>query len=73
MPKEVVRLHEGSVTVGWTEGQIVQLGVAGEKLFRFKGDPEEYNDLYVDLGRHDINNLIRNLRKARDKAFGHDE
>jgi hypothetical protein len=73
MPKEVVRLHEGSVTVGWTEGQIVQLGIGQEKLFRFKGNPEEFNDLFVDLGRQDINNLIRNLRKARDRAFGRDE
>ncbi len=28
---------------------------------------------YVDLDRHGINQLIRALREARDKAFGRDE
>lgn len=29
--------------------------------------------LYVDLDRDQINRLIRNLRRARDQAFGRDE
>ena len=28
---------------------------------------------YVDLDRRGINDLIRNLRRARDQAFGRDE
>ena len=29
--------------------------------------------MYVDLGRYEINQLIRILRRARDQAFGRDE
>lgn len=29
--------------------------------------------MYVELDRHGINQLIRNLRRARDQAFGRDE
>jgi hypothetical protein len=29
--------------------------------------------MYVDLDRHGINHLIRNLRRARDQVFGRDE
>lgn len=29
--------------------------------------------LYVDLDREGINKLVRNLRRARDQAFGRDE
>jgi hypothetical protein len=33
-----------------------------------------YTDgFHVDLDRHAINQLIRNLRRARDQAFGRDE
>lgn len=33
-----------------------------------------YTDgFYVDLNRREINALIRNLRRARDQAFGRDE
>src|SRR5690242_21353067 len=36
--------------------------------------PIHYTDgMYVDLDRRGINNLIRNLRRARDQAFGRDE
>jgi len=28
---------------------------------------------YVNLDRHGINDLVRNLRRARDQAFGRDE
>jgi len=31
------------------------------------------NGYYVDLDRESINRLIRNLRRARDQAFGRDE
>lgn len=29
--------------------------------------------MYVDLSRDSVNRLIRNLRRARDQAFGRDE
>ena len=29
--------------------------------------------MYVDLNRASVNKLIRNLRRARDQAFGRDE
>jgi hypothetical protein len=38
--------------------------------------PAEFSDdggLWADLNRAGINNLIRSLREARDKAFGRDE
>lgn len=34
--------------------------------------PAKYG-YYVDLDRRGINQLIRNLRRARDQAFGRDE
>lgn len=43
---------------------------------RLAGDSPEthFSDgFYVDLNRHAINDLIRNLRRARDQAFGRDE
>jgi hypothetical protein len=32
-----------------------------------------YDGMYVTLDRSGINRLIRNLRRARDQAFGRDE
>lgn len=43
---------------------------------RVAADSEEahFTDgMYVDLDRTSINKLIRNLRRARDQAFGRDE
>jgi len=43
---------------------------------RWAGDnPETHftDGLFVDLDRKSINQLIRNLRRARDQAFGRDE
>lgn len=38
------------------------------------GDETDFTDgMYVDLDREAINRLIRNLRRARDQAFGRDE
>lgn len=33
----------------------------------------EWKDEWMTLDRHSINRLIRDLRKARDEAFGRDE
>lgn len=42
---------------------------------RWSDSPETHftDGMYVDLDRNEINRLIRNLRRARDQAFGKDE
>jgi hypothetical protein len=37
------------------------------------GDHHVTDGYFVDMGRLEINQLIRNLRRARDQAFGRDE
>ena len=64
--------------VGWDrEAGHVQLVTKCESAIggRFVDDVGiHYTDgFYVDLDRRGINDLIRNLRKARDQAFGRDE
>lgn len=67
------------VDVRWNrEGGYVQIvsretDASGGRLVG--DDPEtHYTDgFYVDLDRAAINGLIRNLRRARDQAFGRDE
>lgn len=38
-----------------------------------QGSTHFTDGMYVDLDRNSINKLIRNLRRARDQAFGRDE
>lgn len=80
MPKEVIRggIVDGQhVTVGWQPDCEVQIGVGVGQPFRFeKSEPSE-TEPYVDLwftatDRRQVNDLIRNLRRARDAAFGVD-
>lgn len=67
------------VDVRWNrEGGYVQIVTKAQDPYggRFAGDdPETHftDGMYVDLGRYEINQLIRNLRRARDQAFGKDE
>lgn len=67
------------VDVRWNrDGEYVQIVTKETDAFggRLVGDAPEthYTDgLYVDLDRAAINRLIRNLRRARDQAFGRDE
>lgn len=67
------------VDVVWNrEGGFVQIvsKVVDSYGGRFGGETAEtsYTDgMYVDLDRQAINRLIRNLRRARDQAFGRDE
>jgi hypothetical protein len=87
MPKETVygdQLPFGEdnpgrsqVEVSWGGG-VVQVvtkcvhGATGDRLS--DGEGIHYTDgFYVDLNRKGINELIRNLRKARDRAYGRDE
>lgn len=67
------------VDVRWNrDGSYVQIVSKETDAFggRLVGDDPgtHYTDgFYVDLDRQGINKLIRNLRRARDQAFGRDE
>lgn len=66
------------VDVRWNrEGGYVQIVTKAEDPFGGRAIEDEgvhYLDgFYVDLDRQAINKLIRNLRRARDQAFGRDE
>ena len=72
------------VEVGWSRDCYVQ--IATTKLQPGADRDREYVDgsadnplkhawdgQWIDLDRHQINELIRHLRRARDAAFGRDE
>lgn len=67
------------VEVSWSrEAEYVQ--IVSKVVNRYDGDrfvKDEgihYTDgMYVNLDRRGINDLVRNLRRARDQAFGKDE
>lgn len=68
------------VEVLWARGQHVQVvsrcarAVDHGKPENTETEDYTFSDgFYVDLDRKGINDLIRNLRKARDQAFGRDE
>jgi hypothetical protein len=67
------------VEVSWARDQQVQIASKAVRSLdggRLVKDDEgvHYTDgFYVDLDRKGINDLIRNLRRARDQAFGRDE
>lgn len=64
---------ESRVRVGWTPGrehvEVATLAQDGQVL---QPGPEA-NGWFVQLDRTGINDLIRGLRQARDKAYGRDE
>jgi hypothetical protein len=68
MPKEAILTEndEKFVEVGWSPfpAGSVQIGVGLED--------EDNMSWYADLNRDQVNQVIRNLRKARDRAFGAD-
>lgn len=87
MPKEIVLSHgpqffnedgrevpqdqQGLVQVGWSrEVEHVQVVTMSRDPVTFE---TKWEGFYVDLDRSGINALIRNLRRARDQAFGRDE
>ncbi len=57
------------VQVGWGDNDYVQVATVNPDAAI--GSME--SGLYVDLDRTGINDLIRLLRKARDRAYGRDE
>jgi len=65
--------------IGWSNGH-VQVATCSDNLdnLRALGEaaaPEqtEWRGIYLNLSRAQINEAIRNLRRARDGAFGKDE
>lgn len=73
----------GSVQIGTTLRNPVKLDSAGTATTA-SASTKPYADVsadggwrwegqFADLDRHGINNLIRALREARDKAYGRDE
>lgn len=82
MPAEYVRgvttpndddLAESLVKVSWG-AEYVQVATLVRDTET--GEPLNANDdegWYIDLDRQGINNLIRRLRQARDRAYGRDE
>lgn len=79
MPREHVKVESGhQIGVGWDKNspqdRAVQVGLEGFNPFTFVSNPDSrYTSLWVELSRKDINELIRRLRTARDRAYGRDE
>lgn len=66
--------------VRYHSGQDVQVGIQQSREANDDGAPvmagtvwDELGGYWHDLDRAGINNLIRALREARDKAYGRDE
>lgn len=80
MPAEKIQVGNpndpSTVTVGWhRDGGAVQLATLRPVHYPTEppaGSPVD-DGQYVDLSRQQINDLIRNLRRARDAAYGRDE
>lgn len=65
--------------IGWSEGR-VQIATSTDdiEVLRALGQaaaPEQtdWRGIFLQLDRDGVNAIIRNLRTARDKAFGRDE
>jgi hypothetical protein len=87
MPKEIVYGEGFRVEVRWSRDSYVQLATVMPEP-RTSDEPQNLAELmsgwgtdtadgarglYSTLGRTEINDLIRILRRARDQAFGRDE
>ena len=73
------RVVVGTVDVCWSRNDDT-VQVVSKAVFRADGSRvsdsktvDVTDGLYVNLDRAGINALIRNLRRARDQAFGRDE
>jgi hypothetical protein len=67
------------VEVGWSAGH-VQLATCSDDLDALRAlgaaaapDQPDWRGIFLPLDREQVNDLIRNLRRARDSAFGRDE
>lgn len=78
MPKERVTDPNDpnvSVEVGWRRSPLgdVQVGVTSDASpYTFEDTGLPFNGWFASLDRDGVNILIRNLRRARDSAFGAD-
>jgi hypothetical protein len=70
------------IGVGWIDPQIrasalTEAATTSSSRFTVNAEADEegrvWASQWLDLDRHTINQLIRELRKARDEAFGRDE
>jgi hypothetical protein len=67
------------VGVGWVDDPQPDAKLPGRRSDDYitSGETDEagqvWQSQWVDVSRHTINRLIRELRKARDEAFGRDE
>lgn len=85
MPKAIIKSRypdpeggppETIVRVGWTPGREhveVATVMPNEHVRLPEPTLEQSNGWFVQLDRTGINELIRTLRQARDKAYGRDE
>lgn len=79
MPKEVVKSEwfgHGSdvqVEVHWKPYPAGHVQIATVLAGDDKKPSDRFKGLYASLNRDEINTVIRNLRRARDRAFGRDE
>lgn len=63
---------DSRVRVGWSkESEHVQIATTAPDGWELNPTPEG-NGWFVNLGRAEINRLIRILRKARDESYGAD-
>lgn len=75
------RGQHAQLGVGWVDSEQTSKDVAPHvgwaADFIVNGELDEagkvWQSQWIDLDRHSINQLIRELRKARDEAFGRDE
>lgn len=68
-PNSVGDKDLAGVEVAWGRDTYVQIATVRPD----GSEPSGKYGWYVDLDRDQINRLIRNLRKARDQAYGADE
>ena len=79
MPRELIHAayeSDGySAVVSWgKETSSVQVGLkacAKDDNVILKG--QEYDSLWINMNREQLNRMIRILRRARDQAYGRDE
>ena len=62
-----------TIEVAWIPGQFAELRISRTYTRDGESDPDiDDVEIGMMLSREDINNCIRVLRRARDKAFGKD-
>ena len=71
---EVDDTDEAVVKVGWSDGYVQVASLVRDAGTHEESEvPDGYTAWFVTLDRHGINQLIKKLRVARDRAYGRDE